>query len=225
MIRVLAVCVGPRYSDKWPRRLKSMVADNLSFKHEFVCVSDRDIEGITTVEAVPDLPGWWQKLALFQPGRFPGINLYLDLDVVIRGSLDPIVTRYGKTFHRLAAPDDFSYSLKTPKKGIDPGTRKLLGGVGTVNSSVMVWRDDAAADVWNKWNPDTMQDLHGDQNYITRTLYPERIELMDDELVSSYKYHEVRGLRQDAPVVVFHGNPKADQLPKKHELREIWESA
>jgi hypothetical protein len=221
LMRVVSVCVGKKYSPEWVLRLKRMVERHLD-GHEFVCISDWDIPGVTRIEPAPDLPGWWQKVALFRPGLLPGNNLYLDLDVVITGSLRPLVDLLNQDATKLWALDDFSYSLLKPKQGIGPDTKRLLGGDGTINSSVMLWNGDHCFKAWADFDPAVMQELHGDQNWITRALWP-NINLIPAGLACSYKYHTMRGLG-GAAVTVFHGEPKVTQLSRTDPLRVAWES-
>ena len=152
---------------------------------------------------------------MFQPGLFPGENLYLDLDVVLTA---PVVLP--KLNGKLWTLDDFSYSIAKPRIVDDPHVRRLLGGAGTVNSSVMYWRDDAASAVWDKFTPGIMDELHGDQNWITRALWPHGISLLPKGLANSYKYHIMNG-EKPAPIVVFHGEPKPSQL-RERWLTENW---
>ena len=94
MLTVWSVCVGKKYNHGYVRILRNMVARNLSLEHRFVCMSDQPIDGITTVLPPTDLQGWWAKLGLFCEGFADEHNLYLDLDVIVTGSLDSLVTRY-----------------------------------------------------------------------------------------------------------------------------------
>jgi hypothetical protein len=220
-MRVLSVCVGPKYSADWVLRLKKMVDRHLEYE-EFACITDKKIDGVRCIEPEPDMPGWWQKVALFKPGMFPGDNLYLDLDVVITESLGPLTKLLDQDRENLWALDDFSYSLRKHKPCIGPETRRLLGGDGTVNSSVMLWHWDAPRKAWYDFKPEVMDELHGDQNHFTRSLWP-NINLIPDGLACSYKYHIMRGVKP-APITVFHGDPKVTQLSRKDPLRVAWES-
>jgi len=222
-LTVACVKWGTRYSELWVRRLKSMVEKHLSLPHRFVCLTDRPIDGIECIQLTSGLTGWWSKLELFKRGKFEGKVLYLDLDVVITASIDSIVEAANDPT-RLWMRDDFSYSLKCPRKDIDPQTRRLLGGIGVCNSSVMVWQDNAISDAWTQFTPDVMSILHGDQNYLCRLLWPDRIGFLPDASVGSYKYGKIRN-EPIAPVMVFHGNPKMDALPRSDPLRQIWEAA
>ena len=223
-MRVICVKVGDKYSSEWVFRLKAMLEKHLKIRHDFVCITDSSIEGINCISPAKDLPGWWAKINLAEPGRFPGLNLYLDLDVVITQKIDPIIDIYGGFIDKVSARDDFSYSLLQPKRGLGDDMQRLLGGPGTIQSSVLIWRDDAMAPVWNEFHNEKMREVHGDQNWMTQALWPEHIELIDEKFVCSYKYHVLRG-QSAAPVVVFHGEPKVTQLSSDDPLRRIWESS
>jgi hypothetical protein len=167
------------------------------------------------------MSGWWQKVSLFKPDRFAGDNLYFDLDVVITGPLDFLKGRLDRDPNRLHVRDDFSYSVKNPRPG---HWNPQLGYHGAVNSSVMLWRGDSCREVWDKFTPAVMNEIHGDQNHITRVLHPQdKISLLPDDKILSYKYHILRG-HKPTGVVVFHGEPKVTALNRKDPLRKIWES-
>lgn len=219
-MRVICVKWGDKYGSEWVYKLRSMVQKHLSLDHQFVCMTDQPIEGVDCIPCAEGLPSWWAKVGLFQPGLFPGLNLYLDLDIVITGSIDDMVTENMAT-EVVYAPDDFSYSLVNPKQGIGEHTRKQLGGEGTVNSSVMIWHDDAGRRVWNDFYVNKMKEVHGDQNWITQALWPHTLRLMSPGWICSYKYHVQRG-EKTAPIVVFHGNPKVTNLSKTDPLRVAW---
>lgn len=218
-MRVVCLKWGGKYSDEYVTRLKAMVARHLHAAHEFVCYTERSVEGVTCQPLPSDLPGWWAKIGLFKPGLATGPTLYLDLDIVINGEI-----RLPELGDKLWALDDFSYSLLRPKQDVDPWTRKLLGGSGTVNSSVMYWQGDIARKVWDDFTPAVMKELHGDQNWITRCLWPDKIGLFPPGLACSFKYHIERG-DKPAPIIVFHGEPKPASLSARHPLRLLWEAA
>lgn len=218
-MRVICVKWGDKYGPEWVYNLRAMVRRNLTIDHDFVCMTDKPINDVTCVPCADGLPSWWSKVGLFRPGLFPGLNLYIDLDVVITANLDNIwfEAQPGK----VVAPDDFSYSLRKPKKGLGSEMQRLLGGAGTVNSSVMLWYDDAGHAVWDQFEVEKMSEVHGDQNWITQALWPHTLELLPDEWACSYKYHIQRG-EKPRPIVVFHGDPKVTQLSKSDPLRRAW---
>jgi hypothetical protein len=223
-VRVVCVKFGTKYGAEWVIRLRNMVARHLPCAHEFVCYTEAPVEGVVCQPLPSSLPGWWAKVGLFKPGLSAGETLYLDLDVVIRGDIGAIRrTDDGKVW----ALDDFSYSLTNPRE-MGPETRRLLGGVGTCNSSVLYWRGDAGRRVWDAFTPGVMERLHGDQNWITQALWPHTLALFETGVACSYKYHLLHRLLEEgstAPIVVFHGEPKAPSLERTDPLRKLWEAA
>ena len=220
-MKVVCLKHGALYGPEWVINLKRMVGRNLPIPHEFVCLTDKPIPDVDCIQLDTAYTGWWTKLELFKPGRFTDDTLYLDLDVVITDSLLPLVALLYKS-PGLWARDDFSYSMRNPKRGLDEDFKRLLGGDGCINSSVMLWRGDVASDVWTKLEPWMLTARHGDQNIISDILRG-RIQFIPDEMVCSYKYHIVRGAPV-APIVVFHGRPKVDSLHRRDPLRVAWES-
>lgn len=224
MLTVACVKWGTRYAAHWAHRLRAMVAQHLTIPHEFVCFTDKPVDGIQCRPLESGLTGWWPKLELLKAGQFTDWVLYFDLDVVLTANVNGILEAALIDPTRLWMRDDFSYSLRTPRTDLDFDTRRLLGGIGVCNSSVMVWHSDAARLAWDTFTPEVMKVLHGDQNHISKVLYPDKIGFLPDDLVDSYKYG-TRFNRPTAPVMVFHGQPKMDELHRQNPLRLMWEAA
>jgi hypothetical protein len=186
---------------EYVEKLANMVARNLTIPHEFICLTERDL---------PKASGWWKKLDLLQMSWGDWV-LYLDLDVVITSRINHLVKAATADPARLWMRDDFSYSIVHPRFDLDDAMRRTLGGVGCCNSSVMIWHDRI------ELTPDELEidGAHGDQNVLTRALWPSRIGLLPNESINSYKYHVQRGV-PPAPIVVMHG------APKNHEVHEQW---
>lgn len=94
---ITVACVyrtGGDFDREYVRRLKDGVERNLTLPHRFACLTDDEglnVGGLT--EIVPlahDWPGWWAKIELF---KLAGPVLYLDLDMVVVGSLDKLVRK------------------------------------------------------------------------------------------------------------------------------------
>lgn len=199
MVTVWSVCVGDKYPDYYVQRLQREVKKYLSMEHRFLCLSDREIDGIWTVRPLNDLQGWWQKVNLFSPNLAPGENVYFDLDVVITGNLDEMVSKYSQT--SFACPLNWAQS-----------------GHGGCQSSVMMWKAnhnisqvnylfDPAIAHWPPRNEPGI--LWGDQEWITQLRDTQKIQVCPiPDGIYSYKYHCRDGLPSDARVVVFHGEPK-----------------
>jgi hypothetical protein len=196
-----------KYSAYHVQRLKRTVAENLSIPHRFRCLTDERVDGVDTVAPWSGWPGWWGKLELFE--LCDGPYLYLDLDVVVTGSLDGIVESLDQ--HNLAMPLNWAQS-----------------GHGGCQSSVMVWRDcDMTRQIYDLFDPAIAYwpprndggKLWGDQEWIT-TLRDDgliRVRPLPEPWIKSYKYHvRGQGLPDDCRVVVFHGEPKPEAV------RESW---
>jgi len=211
---MLVACIkwGDKYGPQYVTKLQSMCGRHLP-PHEFVCFTENPVDGVECPELPSSLPGWWAKIGLFQPGLFSGDVLYLDLDVVITRDCWGLVDLLNQDREKLWALDDFSYSLVNPRRSMSPAQKRLLGGDGTINSSVMMWHADTCRKVWDDFRIEKMDEVHGDQNYITQVLWP-NINLIPSGWASSYKYGGTGAIR------IFHGNPKPpdvhDQLVHDH---------
>lgn len=205
---VVCVCYGTKYPNSYVHRLKKAVAKHLHIDHEFVCLSDREIDGVKTIP-LPQLDkraeGWWQKVNLFWPGLFPDGKrvLYLDLDVVITGDLDVLVKQW--------APEPLAMIFNFgPNRGHCAH-----------NSSVLLWsaNDERLMPIWLQYQnhaAQIMKTLHGDQCWMWRVLR-DNVANFPQELIVSYKYDcRHKNVDPRARVVVFHGDPKPD------ECREPW---
>lgn len=210
-ITVACVWWGTLYPKSYVERLRNSVNRNLSIPHDFVCITDRDDvpEGIRAIK--PPLPnsskGWWQKVGLFAPEIFkPNTRiLYLDLDVVIVGSLDKIA------------------SVQEPFCMIENyGPNK---GHAAHNSSVMVWTPtEKTSEVYTKFSDDVIKELHGDQCWVWR-VHRDDIHDWPKNWVVSYKYEKHKQWRhadENTAVVVFHGSPKPHQVLNDRQIYENW---
>lgn len=199
MLTVWCVLNGDKYRDCDVHILREMVENNLDQPHRFRCLADREISGVDTFIPDEQWPGWWAKLSLFRYSS--GQCLYLDLDVVVVGNLDRLLSE------ALSMPANWAQS-----------------GHGGCQSSVMSWKGDYSQ-ITDQFNP---QQLHapqngncgaygkhrlwGDQEFITDIMGDpgERVKPMAN--IYSYKYHCRQSLPDDASVVCFHGEPKPSQV-------------
>ncbi len=209
-MRVICVRWGEKYGPEYVERLERAVNRHFRVPHEFVVVRDNPPS---------DLPGCWQKVGLFKPGAFPGLNLYLDLDVIIHSEITFLADLYlnGK----VAILDDFRHGFRHPfPKPLTTELRTRLGAVNVFNSSVMVWNGDDPGPqrIWTEFDPKIMATLAGDQNWITRVLAEDGASLLPERLAGSYRYHYLKGVRR--PITVFHGHPKPGDLTDAELLRD-----
>ena len=130
---------GPRWLPDYVYRLRDAVARNLDRPYRFVCLSDMQLE----VETLPLLPisnvkalPYWYKVQMFRPDlELHGPNLYIDLDTIVKGPLDPILDDCWQ--------HDFLMST-CPWKG------------NISCSALMFWRGDRGH-IWRTWCSESVQ--------------------------------------------------------------------
>ncbi|WP_157267691.1 hypothetical protein [Azohydromonas aeria] len=140
-VNVICMKWGSMYGPEYVNNLRAGVARHLRRPHRFVCFTD-DASGLSPdVEALPlpslGLPAGqqdlrWRKLAVFgaQLGDLEGTTLFLDLDLVVVGSLDEFFELPGEF---LIIRDDELFRHK-PLRKVNPERDRFLASVG--NSSV-----------------------------------------------------------------------------------------
>jgi hypothetical protein len=149
-----------------------MVKRYLRQDHKFVCVGNSPFEG------------WWAKISLFEPGRFEGRVLYLDLDVTVVGPLDDLV----------AFDEPFVIMKDAFRMGF--------------NSSVMAWDAGAADHIYLEYlDRGEPKVKGGDQSWVFQQRPSAR--LFPRQWCQSFKQACIRGgFQPDMRVCIFHGWPK-----------------
>lgn len=186
---IVFACVkfGKKYGAEYVNILADMVARNCELPFRFLCYTDDGAGLLEEVEVHP-LPvgydGWWNKLWLFSKDATPpkARIVFLDLDVIVTGPLEPLVMTEG-----IAA--DW-----------------LQGGY---NSSVMVWDHGEHNDAWQLIKPSDMARLHGDQDWLTEL---GGWDYLPADWIVSYREHAREWPPEGAIVVAFHGYPKPHEV-------------
>jgi hypothetical protein len=222
---VLCLKHGTKYSSDYVNRLYNMVKRHCTLDFEFVCLTD-DAKGIKEGIKILPLPGglsgWWYKPYMFSKDLpLNGTVLYIDLDVVIAGSIDKLFTYQPRHWFTIR---DFTRAMR-------PKWQKY-------NSSVVRFNTGQLHHVWEKFDQDKLniqRRLHGDQDWLyevdkSAMLYP-------DSWILSWKW-EVRKSKEFAPgglkgnrklktiehvtprveccITVFHGDPQP------HNCEDPW---
>lgn len=160
----------------------------------FECLSDTPGGSWEGYHCQHGWPGWWLKMALFDPD-IPGDFLFMDLDTVITGPLDDILA-----VRKLTVLRDFYRDGKKLKAG--------LGG------GLIYLPEDARAQVWEFWKTNPVFNMRlycrGDQHLFERFWLntAQRWQDVVPDQVVSYKVHCKTGVPPDARVVCFHGKPR-----------------
>ncbi len=225
-LRVVTVQTGHRYPDLWVSRLAAMVARQLPEAHRFLIYTDRPepgrFSGLATAHQqleVRDLQagglrGYFGKLRLFDQaltGSDP--FLFLDSTLVIRSSLEPLITIGRRSAASVTGVRDWNYPI--------------------LNSSVLWCRPDAHTQaVWDSWQQGRYAGIAfpGDQNvifHVFNELAPAALAYWPAGLVTSYK--ALRKLARRDPtgaqhqleascILKFHGRPKPNEVlhPWRH---------
>jgi len=206
-VTICCIKWGDKYGPEYVNRLFNMVQRNVHLAaYDFVCFTE-DRTGIDPhIRIVPllcDLEGWWQKIALFKnhlDGIYTDKILFMDLDVVITGSLDPL----------LEYDADFAICRDWPEE-IRPDDERY-------NSSLFLLKIGSRTEVWKDFRRG-IETPAGDQEWIYRAA-PDA-KLFPYEWTPSYK---LRALEKDFPpearLVIFHGDPKPPDCGGW--VRELW---
>jgi hypothetical protein len=194
MAPITIACVyktGGDFTREYVTRLRDGVAENVkSTPYRFVCLTDDPVPGVDCEPLVHGNRGWWAKLELF---RFTEPTVYFDLDTIIRGEIDDIVSY----------PHKFTALMDFYRGGFASGFMAWSGDYRYLNRK-MTRLDTAEYERHhNKW---------GDQGYIrdrlhglpalTGDLFPGRFVSYKQQM----KLHG--GIPKSASVLCFHGRPR-----------------
>ena len=175
MVNVISVKWGNKYSSHEVNRLYRMVCKNLKQPFVFYCITedahglDSDISVISnTLEY--DLDGVWNKLLLFNPDYEPdGINLYLDIDLIIQRPIDLLIDFLSPSLTKVRAfwkpidSTDGDYCNLDQRWDMN------------YNSSIMLWQSNSCTHIWDTFiaDPDMyMIKYHGIDRFIYHEISP-----------------------------------------------------
>ncbi|MDM0044333.1 glycosyltransferase [Variovorax dokdonensis] len=215
MRHVVCMKWGTKYGPEYVNKLYAMTRRHLSGQFRFICLTDdavgirKEVEcfPIPPVEIRPELPGVrdraWRKLTTFSADLgdkygLEGTALFLDLDVVVVGSLDEFFT----------VPGEFL---------IIKDYRRPWRVTG--NSSVYRWKIGALTDVlayFREHEVAIRQKFRNEQTYLSDYLHGKgKLAYWPSEWCPSFKYHGIPlwpsnywrppFVPEGAKVMVFHG--------------------
>lgn len=236
----ITICTCWDGRDYYPREyveiLHRMVERHTSVPHDFVLYIGPDAEapgkcdGLDpAIRIVPvGMPSWWLVTKFWQPDP-PGIRtkslLYLDLDIVIIGSLDDLIS----------FPSEHALSHEYPTGHIPVGEEVQAMHAGNANIGITLIRNNAGAKVWEEylkagaptWDPLSKCSrgslpLAG-QTIINSPKYGIKKDLFPSDWICSYKYQVLkRGIPKDCRIVHFHGLPKQAACMHEEFVKEHW---
>lgn len=202
MIDVVCVFWGTKFSVDYVHNLKAMVERNTTIPHNFICLSDRPIDGIETRFLKPGYSGWWNKIQMFDPNLYISRRVvYLDLDTLVVNNIDWLLEYNGKF---MGIEDVGSVNAHQPH------LKNVL------QTGVMSFDRSATFNIWTEFvftHENVIKYFRGDGEYLQNLikgrdllqhLYPGKLK--------SYKY-QVYPNRPDAEtaIICFHGRPSVVQ--------------
>jgi len=224
---ILCLKHGQKYSAEYVNRLYSMVKRNCTLPFTFACLTE-DPAGIhEDIEIIPlpsFLSGWWCKPYMFSKDLpIKGTILYMDLDVVIAGNIDKLLTYQSMHWCTIR---DF--------------TRAMRANWPKYNSSIVRFQTGQLDFVWEKFKKEhklIVRKYYGDQDYLYEATRLRQAMLYPDSWIQSWKW-EVRNSREFEPggrrgsrrfkfeehdakprieccVCVFHGDPNPEHCTDK----------
>lgn len=230
-VLILTMKWGTLYRAADVNRLAAQVRRHLPRPHRFICFTD-DAAGLEPgVEAMPlpelGLPEGsadtrWRKLALFQRrlGDLSGTALFLDLDLVVVGSMEPFFEAEGSF---LILRDDDLFRPK-PLRRLNRARDRFMHMVG--NTSVFRFRIGAHPEVLDTYLADpaaAAAAYEHEQQMVSDILHRQgRMGYWPHGWCVSFKNDCVgRGIRSwmqdpscpdDAKIVLFAGQPKMEDV-------------
>lgn len=190
---------GGIYGPEWVHRLRDGVGAHTSLPHRFVCLSDALVPSVETMPLQHEWPGWWSKAELFRPGLFHGRVVYLDLDMVVVGVLDPLLA-YRGPFVAL---------------------RDWIRGDPVRSSAAMSWDGDEPPPIYEAMREDPPV-FRGRSDYWWNDI-ADAGALQDafPDMFGSYKVHGLKRSPGPHSVVDFHGDPKPNATDSEW-VEEAW---
>jgi hypothetical protein len=179
-----------------------MVERNTTRPHQFVCFSDRAIEGITTRILKPGFEGWWNKMQMFDTSH--GLTnriVYFDLDTLITNNIDWLMD-YNGVFMGI---EDLGCI-----NSHQPHLKNVL------QTGVMAWEYYLNNVHWDTFiqNFNLMEKYRGDGELLNQMIPSYNRDLLQrlyPGKLKSYKYQVYNEGLRDTAIVCFHGRPSIIQ--------------
>tara|TARA_Y100000385_G_scaffold223157_1_gene233227 strand:- start:796 stop:1455 length:660 start_codon:yes stop_codon:yes gene_type:complete len=216
VIDVYCVNVGNKYGSQYVYKLKTAVEKYLKLPHNFWCITDKTELYPFSIQA-DDLPGYWNKISIF---KYTGTCLYFDLDVIIHGNIDMLVSDRLMPY-RLINP-----VWKNPSKAKFVKDRPDIG-TSLNNSSVMSWSSETK--IYEKFMKDPEYYIFkydGDDRFLS---HETTFKTFDTDIIYSYRdgahYKNDNTnfkYRPDYSIALFHQKPEIHECSDHKIVKDNW---
>jgi hypothetical protein len=148
---VIVVKWGDKFTSEHVNRLYRMAKRNITLPFNFYCYTEDPTEIYDEVNIIPldetlNLEKWWWKLTLFKANDLGnGINIFLDLDVVIQSNINHFFTKSKHNKIVILDYGDIEMVREIEMLNFDPYTSPHY------NSSVMIWYNNENKDIYEKF--------------------------------------------------------------------------
>jgi hypothetical protein len=228
--RITVCCIkwGEGYGVEYANVLARAVRDHLSLPHRFACITDHahGLDPAIVAIPLPEFPldrekwniGMWPKLAMFEPSVFRDdeLVLYVDLDVMIVGRLEPLIERVRERggLHIIRNWNPTPYNVVPTALRPDRGS----------NSSVVAFVPGEQRHIWDRFIPDpdgNFVRFRNDQRFINAHAVGKQYwpgawcQSFRRSCVWHYPVSRIfptPSLPGRARILVFHGRPKPTDL-------------
>lgn len=215
MIQIICIKFGTKYPAEYVNKLFRGISRNTTKEFLFTCYTENtiDIDPNLNCQPLPlDLGDWHNKIGLYNSKLYNNEDqiFYFDLDTVIVGNLDEILSYRG----------DFIILR-------DPYREKFFG------SGLMSWKPLAVNHMYQNYvSEGTYQKLaRGDQGWpelqyptadIWQDLFPSKIISYKCNVIGSPRYSYPPGDLSTASIVYFHGKPRPHEVANLTWMKEHW---
>lgn len=162
-------------------------------------------------------PGWWSKIELFSPAMSATDRLYVDLDTLVIGGLQPLIDAARKCQRPVMLRDFYR------DHGYGSGVMFLPAGWGSFIYNRFIQEPEAIMERYKRG---------GDQAFLEQMLPFKAAcvwqDIVGTDAIVSFKPFpgaELAEAPKNARIVCFHGKPRPAELPKEHWASKVWRNA
>ena len=143
---VIVVKWGDKFTAEHVNRLYRMAKRNITLPFNFYCYTEDPTNIYNEVNIIPldeslGLEAWWWKLTIFKKNELKGINLFLDLDVVIQNNIDHLFSQAFENKLVLISHEDEDIRLDI----------ESFFTFTFYNSSIMIWYNNENIEFYEKF--------------------------------------------------------------------------